>query len=408
MGPFALIEVTDDSRVCRRCGAPIDRGFAFEKFRDSTTQLHVTCAIDVDARSVQFELDRSRARFDGRAEAEALLRARLEAERDANRQTKGKDKSHIEPVRDSLGRPRVRVLCLQSKCTDDALRAGFFEVDRLCDFWHLRSSLREYALIEHKYPKNTRLDPSQPLAAALYWQRADGAVSTGNTKMVEWKALGLAAPVLAVVGKSARDDGARDKVVAKLRALLAACGFEPDDAPVVAVVQPDAATREALALALDEQAAKFVATTEKRKSGRIFDAIEELFGDERDDALVKAFTTAFKRFGRSRAEERERVLSLLVQFAKRSPEEAAKVLSGVERYDIAIDRDVLTKVIAGLVSGATVPNLLARWLSRWRAAEGAATDTITPILKAAIAESDAHKAKKLEAVGVQLGLLRQE
>ncbi len=137
--------------------------------------------------------------------------------------------------------------------------------------------------------------------------------------------------MLAVVGEAARDAAARDKVVAKLRGLLAKCGFEPDDAPVVTVLQSDDATREALALALDEQAAKYTGTAEKRKSGRIFEAIEELFDDERDDGLAQAFVTAFKRFGRSRAEERERVLALLVRFAKRSPAEAAKVLTGVER-----------------------------------------------------------------------------
>jgi hypothetical protein len=405
MGPFALIEVRDESRVCSRCGEPVERGFAFGRFGTSKATLHVRCAIDVDAASVHYELSRSTPQFEGRADALALAVARLEAVRDANRQTKGKDKSAIEPVRDRQGRPRVRVLFLQSQSADGRASDEFFDVDRLCDFWHVRSSLREYALVEHKYPKNSKLDPSQPLAAALYWQRADGAVSNGNGKIVEWKALGLAAPVLAVVGEAARDDAARDKVVAKLRGLLAKCGFEPDDAPAVTVLQSDDATREALALALDEQAAKYTGTAEKRKSGRIFEAIEELFDAERDDGLAQAFVTAFKRFGRSRAEERERVLALLVRFAKRSPGEAAKVLTGVERYDIAMDRAVLAEIIAALVAAPVVSSLLGRWLVRWRLSGEGGEDTVTPMLKAAIAAADGRKAKKLSAAGVEAGFL---
>ena len=408
MGPFELIEIKDDSKVCRRCGEAIEQGVALGRARDEVTALHVDCAIDIDPQSVQKAFVESEIRFDGREGAQALIAARLAAERDSNRQTKGKDKSEIEPIRDRQGRPRVRVLYLQSQSADVADSPTYFDLDRLCDFWHLRSSLREFALIEHMYPKHGRLDPAQPLAAALYWQRADGVVSNGNSKIVEWKSLGFAAPVLAVVGGDARDEALRDKVVAKLRALLGKCGFEPDDAPVVTVIEPNAATREALALALDEQAAKFAGTTDKRKSARIFEAIEELFENERDDGLTQAFITAFKRFGRSRAEERERVIELLVQFAKRSPDEAAKVLVGVERYNVEMDRDVLLKVIEGIVTSASVPAQLSRWLLRWRASAGSRTDTIAPLLRAAIAAADARKAKKLRAVGVETGFLTEE
>jgi hypothetical protein len=405
MGPFELIECKDASRVCRRCGEWIEPGPAFGRFRDKVTALHVDCAIDVDYASVDEALRRSTTRFFGRDSALARIKARFEAERDANRQTKGEGRAAIEPLKDRRGRPRVRVLYLQSTSLESAGDAAFFNVDSLCDFWHVRSSLREYALIEHAYPKHLRIDPAQPFAGALYWQRADGAVSNGNNKIVEWKALGLAAPVLAVVGEAARDEALRDKVVAKLRTLLARCGFEPDDAPVVTVIERDDATREALALALDEQAAKYTGTTEKRKSGRVFDAIEELFAQERDDGLAQAFVAAFKRFGRSRADERARVLERLVQFAKRSPEEAAKVFSGVERYDIALDRAMLHRVIEGLLSGASVSPQLGRWLLRWQNADGPREDTISPLLASAIERADARNAKKLRALGLEMGFL---
>lgn len=402
-----LIQVAGDPKPCRRCLELVESGPAFSFYRDATRVLHVECGIDVNAMNAFEELSRSTTNFDGRKQALALARARLEAERDANRQTKGKDKTAIEPIKDKRGRPRVRVLFLQSQSANSGPDPAFVDVDRLCDFRHVRSSLREYALVEHSYPKDTRLDPAQPFAAAMYWQHADGAVSNGNNKLVEWKALGLAAPVLVVAGASARDEAVRDKVVAKLRALMGRCGFEPDDAPVVTVVESDRATLEALALALDEQAAKCAPPSDKRKSGRVFEAIEELFDNERDDGLTQAFVAAFKRFGRSRAEERERVLELLVKFAKRSPDEAAKVIVGVERYDIKMDRAVLAQVIEGLLLAPKVAPQLGRWLGRWRDAEGDRKNTIKPMLRDAIESADARKSKKLREVGVEMGFLSE-
>ncbi|MBL8678535.1 MAG: hypothetical protein JNK05_05195 [Myxococcales bacterium] len=407
MLPFQLVQIDSDSRECRRCLQPVPAGFAFGLGRDRSIVVHLDCALDASASHVIDALRYNRAPFIGRSELEAQLQKRFEAERDANRQTKGKDKTTIEPLKDKLGRPSVRVLYLQSQHSRDGGDRSFIDVERLCDFWHVRSSLREYTLVEHEYPKHLRLDPAKPIAAAMYWQQVDGAVSNGNNKLVEWKALGLAAPVLVVVGASARDEAVRDNVVAKLRALLGRCGFEPDDAPVVTVVEPNKAALESLALALDEQAAKCAPPSDKRKSGRVFEAIQELFDTERDDGLTQAFVAAFKRFGRSRAEERERVLELLVKFARRSPDEAAKVIVGVERYGIAMGRAVLAQVIEGLLLGPKVQPQLGRWLARWRDEEGERTNLIEPLLRAAIERGDARKSKKLREIGVEMGFLSE-
>jgi hypothetical protein len=410
MGPFELIELADERRACRRCGEPVERGYAFglARFRNIVAALHLDCAIDVDFEGAQRAIQDSRVNFPQRYDAENVIRARRDAERDANRLStsraaNGEPKPSVEQLRDRLGRPRVRVLYLQSAHKEAGTDASFIDVDQLCDFWHVRSSLREYALVEHEYPKHLRLDPAQ-----MYWQHVDGAISNGNNKLVEWKALGIAAPVLVVVGASARDEAVRDKVVAKLRALLGRCGFEPDDAPVVTVIEPNRATLEALALALDEQAAKCAPPTDKRKSRRVFEAIQELFETERDDGLTQAFVAALKRFGRSRAEERERVLELLVKFARRSPDEAAKVIVGVERYGITMGRAVLAQVIEGLLLGPKVQPQLGRWLARWRDEEGERANLIEPLLRAAIERGDARKSKKLRELGVAMGFLADE
>jgi hypothetical protein len=72
-----------------------------------------------------------------------------------------------------------------------------------------------------------------------------------------------------------------------------------------------------------------------------------------------------------------------------------------------MDRAVLAEIIEALVAAPVVPPSLARWLVRWRSSGEGGEDTITPMLKAAIAAADGRKAKKLLALGVEAGVLSE-
>ncbi|MFO0560904.1 MAG: hypothetical protein U0269_22995 [Polyangiales bacterium] len=397
-----ILGIATDDRRCARCDEPLVGELFASSTWNSAVSLHLDCAVDVDAKAASTAIRLWNKPFAARDALLALADARMRAERDANVARKPSSPVAIEPARDRRGRPRVRVLFVQSERGALGPTDEFFAVQHLCKHSQLCSSLREYALVEHLYPKNARIDPSQPTVACMYWQRADAAVATNNGRLVEWKALGLAAPVLVLAGHAADATAQRDKLVAKLRALVARAGFDPDDAPVVFAARVEAAAIERIALALDEQAPKVAAVVEKRKSARFFESLDELFADERDDALAAAFNSAFKRFTRSRADERARVIALLVKFAERSPEEAAKTIVGVERHRIEIDDESFHSITRAMLAvDKRVPAQLARWIEHRARMGNARSKTLEAQFREAICNANARKKKALEAVAAQ-------
>lgn len=278
----------------------------------------------------------------------------------------------------------MRVLYVATPEATKSSSSGYFRPWSLSDDYTLRSSLREFVLVPHERAKNARIDPSQPWVAGMYWQRSDGAISPGNAKLVEWKALGLASPVLVIAGKAAGNTALRDKQALKLRVLIGKAGFDPDDAPVVSATSIDATFRESLLRALDEQAQK-VSTVEKaRRLERVTDTLDALVVHERDDAMVLTLSKAMQGLRSARASERARVLLAIEQFVVRSPEHSSRVMTSVLRYNVAFSRESLTAMIAAQIAGSgKLPARLQEWLQRWRLSEGDATG-LTRVLRAAI------------------------
>ena len=251
-----IIGVVTDDRRCACCDEPLAGKLVASSRWNRDVSPHLECAVDVDAKAAATAIRLWDEPFAERDALLALADARMRAEHDANVARRSTTPIAIEPARDRRGRPRVRVLYWQSEKSVSRATDEHFAVGHQCERSQLCSSLREYVLIQHLYPKNARIDPSQPTVACMYWQRADAAIATSNSKLVEWRSLGLAAPVLVLAGRGADDVERRDKAVTKLRALVARAGFELDDAPVVFAPRIEPSAIERIALALDEQAPK--------------------------------------------------------------------------------------------------------------------------------------------------------
>ncbi len=290
---------------CRRCGERIASGEVVLAARSATPRAvdprgasrsyDVLCAIDVAAAAAQRAIAASRGAFSNRAELVALARARRTGI------TAGLEP--VEPARDRAGRPRVSVLLLCSAATSVAAindGAPLLDAEHALVDATLVSPLREYVLRVHEKRRDLAPVAAQPTVGTLYWQRTDAALSHSNRdKLVQWRALDLRAPVLALVGPGADDPAVRDPFVDKLRGLLARSGFDADSAPVVASPIVDAAMLDALALALDEHLpVSSPATRDERPEEQAIALLEQLAAAENTEALAAAVraVTRFHRY----------------------------------------------------------------------------------------------------------------
>lgn len=408
---FSLLRVEGPEPRCRRCGEEITEGWMLTiPWRASRAFLsqsvyHFDCAIDVDAAGALAALSTNEGVVTERDRWIELARARVEAERDANRLRKGRRAAPIEPARDRKGRPRVRVLYIATPGRPGARYPNYVLPWQIDDDYTLRSSRYEFVFVSHTRASDARIDPSQPWVAAVYWQRSDGVISPGNAKLVEWKALGLAAPVLVIAGQGADDVAHRDKQAERLRALIAKAGFDPDDAPVLSATAIDAGFREALVLALDEQAAK-VSTVEKaRRTERVTDTIDALVEGERDEAMALALSKAMQGLRTARERERERILDATEQFVLRAPEQASKVIAPIIRYNVVFQRASLTRMIAAQLAGtAKLPARIEDWLRRWRDCDGDPAGLVSAVRAAIDAAPTSKRSDELRAIIERLGI----
>ncbi|MBL8678545.1 MAG: hypothetical protein JNK05_05245 [Myxococcales bacterium] len=392
---------------CARCEEEITEARAFSARGVSAGTIHLRCGVEINPELARYLFDAARRPIDDLAALRARVELRLAAERDANRKVRGKPVT-VEQVRDHKGRPRVRVLAHETgpnTSEDHTTYRWLWQLARIEHFW---SSLREYAIVWDRKARDTRVDPAQPIAAAIYYQCAGARVASFNGKLVEWRALGLAAPVIGISGVGARDSKVRDETVAKVRALLAKSGFDPDDAPVVTVIDADDAAREAMAMALDEQANKVSLTTERRKAEQVMASVGDLFEGERDDALAQTMISALKRFDRGNAEQKAALVERMIAFARRAPLEAAPLLRGVERYGIVLERDALRAIIEGILSHPEkVPAQTAGWLAYWQRRE-LPSDELTALVQHAIDHGPKKKAAKLVYTAWELEIFVRE
>lgn len=400
MVSFALVNVTSSIR-CARCDEEITETRAFAGRGYSVGTIHLRCGVELNPEHARYLFDASRRTIDDVEALRARAELRLAAERDANRKVRGKPVT-IEQVRDHKGRPRVRVLAHESGPSSFEDRAKYRWLWQLAKIEHFWSSLREYAVVWDQKARDSRPDPAQPIAAAIYYQCAGARVASFNGKLVEWRALGLAAPVIGISGALALDATVRDATVAKVRALLAKSGFDPDDAPVVTVIETDNATRESMALALDEQANKVALTTERRKAQQVMATVGDLFEGERDDALAQTMIGALKRFKHGSADEKTALVEQMISFAKRAPLDAAPLLRGIERYNVRLERDALSAIIEGILSHPEkIPPQTARWLLHWQEG-GHPPKELSTLVQAAIDRGPKKKASKLLSIAWNL------
>jgi hypothetical protein len=403
---FTLQTIVGPPPRCTRCDEEITEGAQLTVPWRKGSAYHFECAVDVDAVAAVAAISASDFAFAQRDPVIELARARIEAERDANRLRKGKGKSAapIEPARDRKGRPRVRVLYIATPGRPGARHPGYLLPWQVDDYT-LRSSRHEFVFVAHSRATDARIDPSQPWVAGVYWQRSDGAISPGNAKLVEWKALGLASPVLVVAGNGADDVAHRDKQAERLRALIAKAGFDPDDAPVLSATAINATFREALLLALDEQAAK-VATVEKaRRTERVTDTIDALVEGERDEAMALALSKAMQGLRSAREAERARILEATERFVLRAPEQASKVIAPILRCNVVFARESLARMIAAQLSGpAKLPARIEDWLRRWRDCDGDPAGLVSALRAAIDAAPTSKRSDELKAMIERLGI----
>jgi hypothetical protein len=376
---------------CRRCDGPLAEAvIVFERSEDralpsprgASRWYHPACAVDVDAAAARAALDRAPAvAFAERAEIEALADARIAAKAQANRKRKPRaddpPTQPVEPARDPLGRPRVRVLLLGSSPLFAAEGVANTSLDALTTLVDMtvRSSLREYVLQWHSSMVSVQLDPSQPFVAAIYWQKTDvGVAHTNRGKLIEWAAMGVSPPIIAVLGPGADRAALCDPLVLSLRAMLAKAGFSADESPVVCAASADQGFYESLAAALDERAELASGELSVERVARAIENLERLRAEERDEAILPAFTRTARMFNRARVAEKQRIVECALWCASRHGlwADATDVLELAARTSSTrVSREALLAAVrATLDAKARLPPQFERLCALWPAADG--------------------------------------
>jgi hypothetical protein len=265
--------------TCARCGEPIEPGRCFWLRRDESGGLseerkllhfHTRCAIDLDPVGVVQAVDRRDSDFPDGPTLEALARQRVASIRDRAeqrweyeidafgrmvvatppRRALHDDNSAVAFAKDNRGRPCVRVLCAGSVLRENLLRIA--PLAKLLPTLTWASSSREYQFV---MPSSRWVlpeeDPARPFIATLFSMRTDEyAARLGTQHLVLWRALGLPAPLLWIVGGP--DAATRDAFTLRARDALDQSGYSPDESPVVQSLESTADALDTLVAALDE------------------------------------------------------------------------------------------------------------------------------------------------------------
>lgn len=291
------IAASPNSRAsCRRCRKRIEKGEprarVVEEIYGILTQsyLHGLCAVDVDVEGVRAVLARSKAAFEGREAIESIVRTRIDAIAQAERDWAGAVRA-VAPAKDREGRPRVRVLLAGSAITLHGGAMLDFEIHSKELSWS--SPLREYQFIPQfsgeLLPPD---DPSQPVVAAVYAPFADSkAMSNQRQKVVGWKARGLPAPLLWIFARG-KDLEPTDEQVLRWREFLESAGYNGDEARVLFSRDAKPASLDALVAALDEGAAAVPSDGKLPADVALAHEIEAQCEHERHDAVCNLLSNA--------------------------------------------------------------------------------------------------------------------
>lgn len=313
---------------CRRCGSALDpervcvssgvfTTVAREGARGASKNMHALCAVDLDAQAVVNLLDRDPLAFDGREALDALARARLAAITEVNRKRKKNEPPPtvcIERARDSKGRPRVRVIFTGSYAHNAT--GGHKGPEALFVDQTLASARNEFEFVRHTSLRTLAVDPSQPWAAAVYWQNADeGIASSRRAQVIEWAALALPPPIIVLTGRAVADAEARDAFALALRKMIARAGVEADECPVLCAVDPDEAFVAELALALDERVELAAPSNDGDRDQRLIEQLESVVERGNTDAIGPALRKIAPVYRRARVADKERITGAIVRAA---------------------------------------------------------------------------------------------
>ncbi len=94
---FALIESAGEPPRCTRCREPIEGPWLLTCQWNNASRYHFDCAVDINAASARDVLSSNSVEIADRGRLLALATARADAELDANRLTKKKRATRIEP-----------------------------------------------------------------------------------------------------------------------------------------------------------------------------------------------------------------------------------------------------------------------------------------------------------------------
>lgn len=290
-----------------------------------TELYHPLCAVDVDLEGSMQALARTREYVMRREELERAIAERLRALDAIASRARAARKgaaADLEPSRDALGRPRVRVAVTGSAATAGWQLSELF--DAIAPTWAWASPLREYQFVAHTAqdcePPDER---THPLIASVF------AVLTGVAMLASERALllshqarGLPTPVLLLLTRRRRSTrplatSVVDNEVRRYRKVIDDCGFAGDESLVV-LAQPTArATLDALVAALDE-AVPAVGAGEQTDRSPIERACEQahtLIDLERDVGLRQALERVVPLVNTADARERSLLVSLVVRAA---------------------------------------------------------------------------------------------
>jgi hypothetical protein len=364
---------------------------------------HLRCAVDVHHVAASHALARSPATMQGRDAMLALANARIAAKLQTSKKTR---RPALEPATDPSGRPRVRVIFVASSndvlpTAPGALRsAALLDLDTTVVDNTISSPLREYALHRHEAPHDIEQEPSQPTVAGLCWQKTTASVVAVFAKrLAEWRSLGLASPLLVVVGPGASDPAVLDPLVLKLRALVERAGFEPDDAPVVSGERVDAALLDAIALALDERCVVGAGpSTNAARSESAIANLERVVEEGRDEALIATAGAALKVYATASRDDRRRILHAMFHGA-RTPELASKTVVLLRPITVGLPRGGLTELARSMLrTRSKLASTFEQLVDYWRVGTGEREAMLQLLLETVRSAPQTDRAKRCAAL----------
>lgn len=325
---------------------------------------HPACWMDVNGPHFRAMLLGSPAPFEGRAKLAAEAERRALATQAAAMGPKARAKlgpiEQVEPARDPQGRPRVRVLFVGNAASTSsrAVRPdGAVVVDEelrtAVRHGTVRSSLREYVLVNHTGVSSVAVDPSQPFVAGVVMMSTSIAPAAAyRAKIADWVGLSLPPPILCVI--SEEDRATVDAYVLKLRAMVEQCGYSADECPVLIANKRDRALFDALASTLDERVASASGAASGEAPVRIAEQLAKAVALKESDPIVVMLKRAQKVVRRARVAEKQ---SMMDSAQRCLGDERARrtAIELMQRCDAKLDRALVIEAMRAMLVPASRP-----------------------------------------------------